>query len=711
VSVDKNLTIVVKSNLREGQSLVKFLNDLASTGNKVAKSLQAINLGGAGSSASKGGLAKALLEQKNLFNDLGKAGEKLSRILTNEVARSTENLDRQLDKVNKRLAKALEIHERFQQKLAQAKTSGGDVLGAEGDVSRAGSLIEELSVKKSLIKNAQGALGSGSGSLGLRALLQQIPGLGFLGGGLGIYGLIKGAQFAKSVAQGVYSGNVDLAGRSASIAAESGRATGGFTVGAMTGDLSQAFFTGQRNADPRFRDFVNAKGEQAGFENGFFNSEINPMKWFSRMSNQQASVDAARKTAEAEFLQMKMDADVRTKFGLDFIQNQAGNLVAGARRTGMSTQNFGINSMANLGISSEQRQSILLGLVGGAGRGAAGLAGSVASSHMRGMDLGTATGIAAGGAVGGDLLAALRKTGLDPTAVQEALGHGAAGFMGPGNLIGSMDGLVQTLSSGVGGTSAEQLRAVQQNIAGMQGGQALFSGTNPWQKTINLANAVAQMPGGTLYAQNKLANLDFATLVGLLNSPDGKMNVPAQLGGLGITEGAIRGQAKSIFQSTLARFIDQGGNDEASRLARSIQTNFGGDIRAFGRSKAGTSHNFEVLAGLLSETDEGTFGGDAQALGTIRDIAGRGAGHTRGGGGKPPGTGDTSFDILVGQIAKLNEVVTALLTPMGDLNTAAKTAAASLSLQPFGTQPMTTQNTNPAARPMGTSPRRALDFR
>jgi hypothetical protein len=199
-----------------------------------------------------------------------------------------------------------------------------------------------------------------------------------------------------------------------------------------------------------------------------------------------------------------------------------------------------------------------------------------------------------------------------------------------------MEGLVNMLSSGVGPgmSSAMQQRLLAQNVAGMGVGQSLFSGGDPWQRSVNLANAVNVLPGGSIYAQNKLSKLDFGTAVSMLNGPGG---VPTEWAALGINKDHIRQWVTRNTQSVLARWIDQGGNDRASRLAREVRGKYGGDIGAWGRDQGSNFvEDSRSLGSLLSGMGD-EFGSETDAAGYIRLLSGRGGAVPKG--ARKPGAG------------------------------------------------------------------------
>lgn len=654
MSTDKQLKVQVKSDLRDGAGLMKFLDQLAASGNKVAKSLSAINLGaGGGAGAIKGGLAKALLEQKNLFIGMGKAGSDLARTLNNEVSRSLEQLDRKLVTNEKHLTSAIEKHTKFAAALANISKASVGYGAAQGEVDKMRDIVDALAQRKTGLlndaagiagnQNAPGGTGGGVGS-GLLAGLSGVPGMAgiarLLGGGIGYAGMAAApfaaaAMYANGMSS-LYENRVYSASHERMIAADVGQSSGQNDLNIKYGDTSSTYWMNRAMKDRKLDAFALAKYQDAENDNGYFTQVFkhgNIIKGFTNAEDALLTANAEFNKAPMEFAGMLRNADPAMAAAVDYLKSNAGSDVANGFRAGMTPAAFRAKSasFSGSGVMPDEGASMLMGLISSGGRSAMGLAGSVVSARMSGMSPGIAASLAGAGLVGGtNILSALGGRGLDPTA-REMLGQGAVGFMGPDRMLGSTSGLVDAISSGTdfSGNSAIQRRAVQQNIMGMGVGQNLFGGATPWQKTVNLINSVNTLSGGSIYAQNKLANLDFGSVVGLLN--DKKALMPTELSAMGITRGALEGFASRTTSSSIGRWIDEGKSDRASVLARHIRQDFGGDIRKWGRTTASSrdtlgysESNAKVLSSLLGQVDPNTFGGAGQALGGVRVLAGHG---------------------------------------------------------------------------------------
>jgi hypothetical protein len=683
---EKVLRVGIKSDIREGKGLLQFLGDLGAAGNKTAKALASVNLGSAGNGALKGGLAKSLLEQKSLFKDLGLAGEKLTTIFRDQLGQATDQLGRRLDDTNRKLHKALADYEHFQKKLTDAKAKGNATKTDEGMVDLARDDLHKLMAEKSGIQKAQSALGPG-GTQGSGLANSQLS-KQLLGPFAGVMNMAPQAllgtalvqlknEFANMIPSQIarYQNMAQMEIAPLDIRAAGAQGMGAYRVASLTGDLTKSYFEAKVNRDPKERDKMEKYAadmaaaerikhgvgnalEESGNSlirvgigaaqhaiNGTGTKEY--IKYKTIRDNEDEAVALAQSSGRAAYYDKTRAANVEEDVAVSDLVGNAQRMTRVGRRLGGLKGALTTSLQArSMNISADEIEAMKLGLVGAGGRSAGGYLGSVGASLRSGMDLSMSAGLAGAGAVNGDLLGTLRGTGLNDPTVQEAIGHAVAQRLGPGSLLTGNIGLTNTLSSGVGYTenSALQRRAVAQNAMGMAAGNTLFGGGDAWQKSVNLSDSVSILgKGASIYSQNKLANLSFDTVMGLVNDPSGRSKMPRQLLDMGISYDDIKKKAENASSSTLDRFVDNGGTDKASSLVRSIKK--GGGLASWARGFKGTDQAFEAnaqtLSGILPELDPGVFKDEGAALGYIRAISGRksrsgGAAGTKGGAAGSP---------------------------------------------------------------------------
>jgi hypothetical protein len=693
---DKSLKIGIQSDVSKGKELLKFLNELSNVGNATAKAFKSINLG-AGSSALQGSLAKSLLDQKKLFSDLGQSGEKLSSILTKQVGKASEDLSKKLDETNKKLKKSIEDYEKYSNKIKDLKTSGGDVSVMEGKASAAQSDINRLLLEKGSLQKAQAGLGdgavAGAGKGGAGLLSGLLPG--------GMMGAIGPAAIATLVVSVLKSIPGQMAesyrARSSQITASTdldislARGAGQFQVAPLTGDVMKSLAGVMVSRDKRLteekqkvgklekqatetehslwgtiaampiRDWpyalygldADAKGAAYGIKEEDRGLPAAYIKAKTKIATQEQASNVAQQNAEAGFIQKQIDANLeRTLVYQDLIARSTHRLSVGRRLGSLDAAISSQKMSGDLKMDEGIIEGIKLGLVSAGGRRALKYQGSALTAALGGMEGGAAASIAGAGAVNGDLLATMRRPGLYDPVLLETLGKGATQFLGAGNQLVSNEGLINTLSSGIATSpnTALQLRALQQNMAGMQVGQTLFKGGDAYQKSTNLMNAISVLgKDSDIWAQNKLANMDFSDVMQILNDP--KAKIPLALSGLGITRENLEQFAGKTISSTLKQryYESGGGKSEASQLVKRIVEDYGGNYRDWARAE-GKNKDFarqaEILSGILPEIDP-SFGDSTQALGMLRVSAG--STTTFGGpprkGGRGIGKGEKESDL------------------------------------------------------------------
>jgi hypothetical protein len=218
-----------------------------------------------------------------------------------------------------------------------------------------------------------------------------------------------------------------------------------------------------------------------------------------------------------------------------------------------------------------------------------------------------------------------------------------------------------------GQDSIDQMRTLGQNMAGAQSMGAFFGGHDQYQKSANLVNAIDVLGGGrSLYAQNALSKLGSnpQALADILSSGV----VPPALAAMGIKIGDVRAYANRTLGTLVNRFVDDGKNDDASRIMRDLRKS--GDFQSYFREHQG---DIDKASGVLAEMAPGLFQDSGAAAGFIRDSMGLGRHGPRAEfGDAAGGTGElrvlqTSAKSAADQINRLSGTVQTLTEKLAGL--------------------------------------------
>jgi hypothetical protein len=595
----------------------------------------------------RGGLSKALLDQKNLFTDLGKAGERLSRVLNNEVTRATDNLDKKLEQVNRHLNKAIEVHERYRQKLANIPKGRFDFAAAEGDERNAFDMVQRLAVRSASMtgeRTAMAAGGGGSGNIFTRNLLGS-GGSGMGGQLLQALGLGGMARYAGPLGVGLYGASAITnhfrdrqrqQNYSVDMQAETGQAVGPAAISLAQGDMATAFGMHQMLGTKQGReDLTTLLGNvrnRAGIDAflGVIKKGtigLNPSgAAFDAASalGDLGSINVEAKKAMMEQLQKTLQGSPMDVFQMQMAQQFAPQHVGTARALGSrSDVNYTIKNAARFGVSDTEIAGIATSIADTAGRSASRRLRDAAASAFAG-GLSNAGGIAGATALDESILPRLAGTGLDVRAVLPMLGQAVASGMGPSSMTMTGADRLGMLGSGINPSmdSAMQVRLTQQNLRGDQALGQMFAGHDPYQKSINLISAIDALgPGSSIYAQNLLATglSDTNTLSAVMNG-----KVPSYFRSAGISAGDAKKASDNILRSMLNRVVMDEGTANTPMGKAAADAMGSSDLRGFLRKSKRGLHD---LAPLISQSNPELGLSPADAEGFLRDVAGLGSGR------------------------------------------------------------------------------------
>lgn len=661
-----NMTVGIKSDLTQGQSIVKFLNDLAATGNKTAKALQGVNLGGTG--AQKGALAKALLEDVNLFKDLGKASEQLSRILNNTLAKSTEGLQKDLADVNRQLRESIELHTRFSSKIEALKRTGGSAERIKYYEALAGHALEgtqAASAEKANINAALGALAPGGKSIWTKDLMG-----GALGDNLGAMGLgglsraIGPAMIAGLIGNAVRNavmGAEDRAGYFTSVAAEHGDAGAKILLPAMAGSYRANFALREMFKDPDYRNTLIERQEARWYQNWFGGSwdalksaahgdTLGIQRGYARVFNS-GSADAQTKLLVPQLIEQWERAHPGEVYRAEVMGAEAPSLNAAAHRLGSMRLVDLAREMSGGKTGSPVSQEEILGLMGAIkGRAGRGMVGALAgtSKWMYASGVENAGSIAGGTAIDMRVAQSLGRSGLDPTtigmlgeAIAQGMSHASMSMGGMGRGAMLSWGLTQ-------GNSAIQLRELQQNMAGERALSGIFAGHDAFQRGTNLANAIGILgPGANIYSQQALSRglADTNMLASAMR--DG--TVPEHFKNLGIGLPQIEEMVNTTLTDNLQRVIQSGDMTPTRSSVAAKSALQSGNVRGWIQKNKGNRDALSALASAYLESDPGQFKDFGEAMGYVRLMGGLGGGDINamraGGGGGSRRGADTAEEV------------------------------------------------------------------
>jgi hypothetical protein len=654
---DKKLLIQVDAKVSPSvQNLNKMLDDFASRGNKVAKAFQ--NISGVGASGQQnvkqGGLAKALLQEKKLFDDLGKSGERLAKILNEQVTKSQSALAKQLTDSTKNLETLVKKHENAQARVERLKRGGAPshIVGMySSSVDNLSGQVMSAASEQQQARAALEAFKSPAAISQLKSIAGSI--VTAVGGGLMVGGLMNaGAGAAQSYFNSPYAARAAL-----------GNAAAG-SISALS-DLSTASALAEAVNDPQRSKRMWLAQQRAGLGNVMtMLKSVVPLSGTSLADGMGAIMGFQENQAKALVqedmtrAQQLQDMDPFTKAGMQSLQARAGGNVSMMREMGLragrlqSSREFaaGAGSM-----SIEQHDALFRAIAGRTGT-AGGLAGmtdpSMFAAVRGGLDMNTVAGLSAAGQLANSNLFDI-GTGHDRV-LQNLVGNQVAGAtLDPSRMLsrGGGAGYMAQLYAGVGGggTDAERMRIVQQNIAGDQAFQNLASG-DPLQQSQNLANAagiLGKRGQTSVLAQSKLAEVfkDPALLANVLAG--GAM--PGQFTGVGLNRNDVKEFANDTLRSAAQRARRFGGNTPGTKLI----DKFLGGKRDF------TEEQLEQMGGVLSEAAPGMFT-DTTATAFFRRSGALGKGE-----GKGPGRTDAAGGSV--ELKALDTEVKTIVTTLGKL--------------------------------------------
>jgi hypothetical protein len=695
---DKSINIGFKADTKEGKELLKFIQDLGAAGNKAAQNLARVFK--SDSVGIAGAASKALSQQKKIFDDLGESGKQLSKILKDQVGAAATQLGKDLDQTNVKLKKSVEEYNNLRRELEKAKAFGGDttqITSQMHDVQ--GKQFGLIGQKSDLLRQRQALMGGASSGGAGNELTGMLKGMG---GGLSLAAVI--AMLAKTISDipKNLSAKYETASQAnmmgVNIGAERMQTIGQLRMSAYTGNLTSNIAKSIVNQNPEqskqmeqaATNAASAKLQEtspAGAFSASTNIGLDPRTWGSGVDFVSGMISHVMDEKEGgsrtynKYRMLRENADglvsqaknKTTKDYLDKVAIEEQERILGTQSvfdaadrwtqlgwrygSAVSAKNSA-RIGAPLGIDAGTIDTMRMGMVGTGGRGSQRYLGSAMGATLRGMDAGLAGSLAGTGAIAGDLLNTVRDTLLRDPMVQETIAKGVATKLGSTSIIGSLGGLTSTIAAGANfsGDATQQRRVIEQNIAGFQAGQNLFSGADSYQKTLNLSNSINVLgKNSSLYAQTALSNLPFETIVSLLNDPNGKSKMPIELTSQGITYEKMKDMASTTFGSTIRnRFIDTGAQDQGSKLTRHILSKYQGNVKAWSAERGGefgySEDNARVLGNMLHLIDAGTFSDVTMATGMVRGIAGGDATSALGRGSGVKGRGkavqDTEGDLI-----------------------------------------------------------------
>jgi hypothetical protein len=637
---DRKLTLSFKADLKEGQKFQKFLSDLAAQGNKVAKSLSGVTLG-AGPGVQKGALAKSLLEQKNLFRDMGKEAENVGRIFKNVVGRSSDELANKLTKTSQKIKTLTMEHARLEQHYAEMQQSGASaktlqaiqrkIGGAEGrlltNVAQQGQMQQQLEA-------LQG--GVAGGGMGARLLAGAKIG----GRVLGLAGIaVAGAGV---IAQELRDQKMDFLRR------ESG-AAGAFNdivINSRQGDMTHVNALAQIMNDPSKRKdmiaLMQRSGVMRGLETGgeavgnFMQGNFGAI---APQSIIRAFGDTDVKLREEFRTQLNQQATVNAvdQFDVDQFRARAGSRVETMRMMGgEGRMNAWFKAGGNMGFGEDRVAGMFSGVMQQAGRKAASAAmPMVMRGIAAGLAEGAATQMAAGGAMGmgGDPLMAalqLQGNGMDVIAAQ-MLGGNVASYLTSGNAITSGMGFMAGMAGGSMTGTAQDVLTMNQKMMGSQlYGQLQGGGLDPYQNSMSWVNVIGAL--GTNSSPYAQAALKRAISNPITAEDIMKGELPPELQGMGISLDQARSAIQANNRTSILRYMQNAGdtaNGPAFQMMQNVVDQYGGDMGAFLQSeiypirdKKEQERKLRMFSGLgatIFNQEHGAFLGMARGMMTPED--------------------------------------------------------------------------------------------
>lgn len=608
---DKKLTLQVDAKVSPAvQNLNKLLDDFASRGNKVAKAFQGV--AGVGPEGQKdvkqGGLAKALLQEKKLFDDLGKSGEKLAKVLNEQVTKSQTSLAKQLDTSTRNLEQLVRKHENAQARVKRlqqqgaapemvkmfqttADDLGGQVLAAAAQQSQARAALEAFKTP---------------------AAMTSLKGIAAAVAGPLVTTLVVGAAM-QSVGKSVLAYyNAPYAARAAT-----GNALSGGVAAGLQGDIASAVALQDAINDPDRKTRMEWTAGTAGVGNVMsvlksvipnFMGGVPFSEGMSAIMGFRERQVSAMVQADIERQQQLMQADPETVARVQYLQANAGSNVAMMRETGMDPrvlQAYRERGARGAQLDIGQYDALHRSLAGMVGtHGAANILGfeggdSLYAALRGGISTPAAAAMAAAGQMAGTNLLDL-GTDYDRTLQNMVGSHVAGAIMDPSRLLsmGGGSGYMAQMYAGVGGgvSPAQQMRIVQQNMMGDQAFSNL-AGASPFQQAANLANAVGilgRRGEHSVLAQSKLSEVfkDPALLANVMAG--GAM--PGQWTGVGLRREDIKEFSRETLSQAAMSTRRFGGNIPAARAIEKLLR--GGTV---------TEEEAQMAGGALAEARPDLF--------------------------------------------------------------------------------------------------------
>lgn len=649
---DKKLVISVDAKVSASvQSLNRMLDQFAERGNKVAKAFQSVSgIGPQGQqTVAQGGLAKSLLAEKKLFDDLGKSGEKLAKILNQQVAQSQTALSKQLEVSTKNLETLVKKHEFFSARVERLKRRGDPerLALAEAYAQRSFQAVaggvSELAGLRQAAGIEEGGEGAGTGSGGSRfangAMAMVMGRAGIPAAGLLMSAGAGGAVAAAGAAGAAIGFKMAISGMQGTIRSMGG--AGGLASQEMATALGMDARTligaGGLALDPRKARDIDIKQKMLTkpweYAKSLATQGLFSWDWSGAMRSAERNVATARGQAilgrEGEIGQSvapladTLNSQLARQYQIQTLRRRFGS------GTFESTSQMG----AKMGITPDALRGYLNPLSQFVGaRGAMSYLGRVGGAELAGMDPGVATNIIGQTAVSGaDVLGA--SAGLDPT-IRGILGSAVGETMGARSMMyaGAGRGLAEALSGAVTAGGPMGVRQANQAALGAQMYGQVMGGHDPFQKSYNIAASTAALgPGSDPYSRNFLATqlADPKVLADVL-----KGRLPDAFKSMGIGLGAAQTAARDIDRGLItSRFYDTGADTPAMRRMRDIKKAGGPiawaeDMRKRGMSAAQREQAIEEAAPLFAQVEVGLTGGDVGAgEGMLRMAAGLGGGR------------------------------------------------------------------------------------
>jgi len=633
---------------------------------------------GAGVGGNRGGgptasIAQGINANANVFKNMATLGTASLKGLTDALKTSTQQQKTQLDSLQRSLNALGDTYDKLKGKGTQAfvqkemiqvaaeirqAQAGLGVLQGFGDDrglnpmsgprmlpgARSGLPGMPTGLAGAAWQFGNGNIGAGlmtpigPGNISPQGLLQSLMGSGAGAVAFRSAGLVAGgAQAVASTSQGLNNMMIDTrAGRGQAVRgawermrradisdAMADRTLAGMSgqdqieamrsVGSTEEDISRLFGAGWKTAKSLGKDIsaLTPEAMQTAKYEGYdkLRQRIKDIN-YDNQGRALASLDETRSTrmTGSAILGWGYNQDKTGKWSDDFSKRQAA-----LHRTGYSVEELaGATTQArNIGGDAFARSH----------------AGSIMGASRAGFDVSGLLGSAARSSGNGqaNFMARAAMGGGIATAAGIQLGQSLFGFDPRGTVTGA--GALQAVQQGFGfGNGPEDFNQVQRAQLGMQAADRLGAGFDNYQKGMNVSSAIRAMPGGTTYAQDALANMQFKELAEIAGGGSS-----AKARAFGITKeqaiSQLGGQAHGLF----ARYVEQGGQDEVSKAMRAMRSSgmsereFLADLGTKSKGKGAGAAEARAMREALGVEAGVLMGGDTEGgIGLVDLLSGTG---------------------------------------------------------------------------------------